>query len=400
MKIVMAGIDYNGTPIRLREKLSFSKERTAELDRLIYEEAEVYGCVLISTCNRTEVYIACGSDIYADKLLTEKCGLDYKLFEGRFYRYEGRAAVKHIIEVGCGLKSQILGEGQIAGQINTAVQISRREGCTCPMLETLFRLAVTAGKEALSKARLKNVPVSVSYAAVNGLKRLYSDKLCEKSCVVIGNGKMGTLAARLLVKNAAEVYVTLRSYKYGETVVPYGCKTIDYKNRFDIIEKSDIIISATTSPHYTIELEAFKKIKNKPEVLIDLSMPRDIQPEIKNEPGVMLYNVDDFKTEYDFNKDEYEKVRKIAEKYTNDYFKWENYKKCIPQLAQIKKITAARIVESDGFRSIKENSDNIEELVSFSVAKTIEIIMGGIKEEVNPKIIKRLKNKIEERARL
>lgn len=402
MKIVMSGIDYNDTPINLREMLSFSAEKISKLNRIIYNEDGVFGCTIISTCNRTEIYLSCDDnfDNNADKLLIEKCNLDYKIFEKRFYLYENIDAVKHLIELGCGLKSQILGESQIVGQINNAVKLSRDSNCTDACLETLFRIAVTAGKEALTKERILNVPSSASAMAVNMLNKIYDNNLRDKKCLVIGNGKMGRLAEKLLVDNYAEVYVTLRSYKHGETIVPYGCKTIPYKDRFEIIDGCDIVISATTSSHYTINFKDMNDVIHKPNVIIDLAVPRDIDPEIEKIKEIKLFNIDDFKTDNNFNKKEIDNVYKIVEKYISDYYKWENYKKCIPQINDIKSLMSARICESESFKEFKCQSPDIYDVVNFSVSKAVEIIMGGIKDDLRPKTIKKLKNKIEERARL
>ncbi|MFR4475815.1 MAG: hypothetical protein ACLT3Y_00280 [Ruminococcus callidus] len=194
------------------------------------------------------------------------------------------------MEVACGLHSQILHEEQIVTQVGHAVELARACRSTDGVLDTLFRTAVSAGKEAQTQVSVQNVPLSVSYSAVQQLEQ-HAGTLDGKTCLVIGNGSMGRLAASLLVQHGCRVFMTLRSYHHGETVIPFGVQPVPYEQRFLQMEAAEIVISATRSPHYTIFSDQLKALPAT--VSLDLAMPRDIEPTCGETDGVTLWDLDD-----------------------------------------------------------------------------------------------------------
>ncbi len=202
----------------------------------------VLGCVLVSTCNRTELYLSCASDstLCPDQILCHAVKLSHASFAGAFVTRRDRDAVRHLMEVAGGLKSQIWGEDQILSQVKSAIAIARKAGAADPVLETLFRNAVAAGKAIKTQIHLTDVAVSAAGQAVQVLKRDLGS-LHGRSALVIGNGEMGRLAATLLHAEGCRVIVTLRTYRHGMTVIPAGCTATPYDDRFSAMEKADIL---------------------------------------------------------------------------------------------------------------------------------------------------------------
>ena len=384
----MAGLDWHKAPIALRESLSFTRSQVLELDRRLSRQPGVEGCVLLSTCNRTELYLSCGADVQLspDRLLCQAAGVGYESFAQAFVTRRGEEAARHLMEVAGGLRSQIWGEDQIVTQVKAAVQAAREVEATDGVLETLFRNAAAAGKEIKSRVRLTGVPRS---AAQSGVERLESHLggLSDKQVLVIGNGEMGRLAAALLRQAGCAVTVTLRSYHHGETVVPAGCAVAPYEERYTAMEGMDAVLSATTSPHYTVTAWELAELSHAPKVLVDLAIPRDIEPAVGELPGFTLYNVDDLGVET--NRTIPTEAAEIVEKYLDRLAQWENYKNCLPGLERVKQAVAARVMttELDG--------PEARDLVSLAVSRAVDLLAGGLKENLTPEDLVRCAEKIE-----
>lgn len=400
MKIVTAGIDYVSAPIEIREKLSFVSKETAVLNQKIRKEKGVRGCVILSTCNRTEIYISCDEKVFidAEKLIIKHAEADPVLFSERFKRYEGIDAVTYLLEVTCGLRSQIFGDEQIVGQVNRALEISRECGCADSVLETLFRIAITAGKYVRTNVKVLNTHASAAYRAVDLLHGIYGSFQNRKG-LVIGNGNVGRLAARLLVENGCNVFITLRSYRHGKTIVPKGCATVEYSKRMSVADGCDFILSATASAHYTIKAEDIRKIEKKPKVIIDIALPRDIDPKVFEFEEIDCYNIDSLGVDNSANEDEVREIYKIIDKYKNDFIIWENYKRALPLIEDIKRVAALRLIECEEFYKYK-NISELEEILVLASYKITDMIFGGLKKNVGVDMIMECRDKIKERARI
>ncbi len=391
--LFMAGVNYKNNSIYQREKLSFTLEKAIRISKNISELENISGCIIISTCNRTEIYLSMeGTQNIADKLLLEYSKVQE--FDGVFEKKEGADVVYYIMELACGIKSQIVGEGQIVSQINYASEMSRKNGCTDSVLNTLFRIAVSAGKYALTNAVISNIPISSAYSAVELLNQKYQS-LKNKRCVVIGNGKMGQIVQELLIKAGCEVFVTLRSYKSGNNEIIKSCKAIKYKERYDYIDGADFVVSATKSPHYTITYDKFKVLIEKPDILIDLAVPRDIEPLISE--ICECFNIDELGFKTEISSEKIDMVYDIIGKFARDFFNWENYKTSLHSIEKLKNIISKRIIKSDLKTKYQEDTS---ELIGKTVEKTVDMLLGGMKDYVNPEVINLCEKKIRERSRL
>lgn len=392
MNLWMAGVDYQLAPIALREQLSFSKTQVEDLNRKLSALPEVEGCVLLSTCNRTELYITAidEEELSPAQLLCQVTDLPFGDFEPVTVRRSGQEAAQHLMEVACGLKSQIWGEDQILTQVKTAAQLARAVGSSDSLLETLFRTAAAAGKQVKTGGRLCGVPTGAAEVSVALLKKILG-KLSGKSVLVVGNGEMGRLAASLLVKEGCQVTVTLRTYHHGVTVVPGGCKTVDYDKRYQAMEGVDILLSATTSPHHTVLASEFAKVVNPPKVLVDLALPRDIDPAVESE-GILLYNMDSLGVSTGSQADPEALVRvqtQIAE-HMERFLRWNNYHDCLPAMEEVKTAILQRVMQSP----MMDEELTQEEIARLAVQKAVDLLAGSLQERMDVELLEQCAQKI------
>lgn len=394
MRLSMAGLDVHSAEIAVRESLAFSAEQAKAFLTALVQESGVSGAVLLATCNRTELYITAEADISpADLLRAAKS----ETAVPELLVLEEMAAAQHLMEVACGLHSQILHEEQIVTQIGGALEMARSCHTTDAVLDTLFRTAVSAGKEALTQVAVSAVPLSVSYRAVQRLEQVLGD-LQEKRCLVIGNGNMGRLAASLLVQKDCQTAVTLRSYHHGETVVPFGTVPVSYEQRFSQMEQADIVISATRSPHYTIWKHQLEQVQHRPAMLVDLAMPRDIEASCGTLEGVTLWNLDDLQSDTAPDQQAIAALHQIAEQYADTFRMWRNYRDSVPYMQQLKELTAQRILHStavDAYQSVPQ----LEEIVRLTAEKTVDMLMGSMKAQIEPALLQDCCTKIKDRGR-
>ena len=320
MSLQMSGLDCHRAGVSLRERLAFSREQIAKLLDWLKSQPGVEGCVLLSTCNRTEVYISGAPETDPWRLLCLGAGQAEAPFAPFFTTRIGEAAAEHLMEVACGLHSQILGEDQIITQVRVALELAQARNAADPVLASLFRHAVTAGKRAKTEIKVSRDVPSMGTRCREILEEELGG-LEGKHILVIGNGQMGRLAAELLHEAGANVQVTLRTYRHGETVVPSGCGTVPYEARLAALEGADALVSATTSPHYTLTLEQLRSLKNTPKIAMDLAVPRDIDPDCVQ--ILKLYDTDALGTGTPGTDQELSDIRAIARDELDRFFQWQ-----------------------------------------------------------------------------
>ena len=389
MKIIMASLEHSIAPIDLREKLSFTKAQNVQAVQRLSEHPAVHGCALLSTCNRTELYLSTEEDyVEPGKLLTEIQGIPYEPYRQAFITLQADEAIHHLMEVAAGLRSRIWGEDQIISQVKTAITLARQAGAADPMLETLFRCAISAGKEIRTRTHLNALPTSAASMAVDLLKKELGD-LKGKRAVVIGNGEMGRLAAGLLYQAGASTAVTLRTYRHGETIVPCGCGVIPYEERFSHIDGADLLISATTSPHYTVTKDMLEAMENPPRTLVDLAIPRDIEPECRDLPGVRLFNVDDLGSHLE-DRTVPREVEEIIRNQLDNFYHWVNYRECIGAMGSVKEAICQRIYTSHDLGGTLSESD----IVQLSVDKAVDLLISGLADRITAEQLHKCESKI------
>lgn len=383
MKLCMAGIDAS-VPFEEREKLSLVR---GQVQAMLPRIAEQTGCaaVLLATCSRTELYLhAEGERALPDpaEALCRAAGVAASAF---VTRREGADAVRHLMHVAAGMQSQIFGDDQIVSQVKDAVALAREAKTTDAVLDTLFRRAVTAGKRVRTETRLTGVPASAAEVGVRRAERFFGS-LAGRRAVVIGNGEMGRLAARALVRAGSEVTVTLRTYRHGETLVPQGCGTVPYDRRLDAIEGADLVVSATTSPHFTLTAAQMQTLLCPPRLLLDLAMPRDIESTAAG-AQTALFNLDDLGDLGDADDTSRETAECILDEETREFFAWLNYRAALPLIAKIKSAAIERVRHMRDYDALAAEGD-AETLAELAVSRAVELVLGGMKEKVNVQSMK------------
>lgn len=392
MSIRMIGIDHNSASIEYRELFSFTKKKSSEAMIKINNTPGILGCVIISTCNRMEIWISCQEDFLYSlyDLLCEIKGLEGQLYSDLFVQRSKGRAVKHLFKLASGLKSMIQGEDQIITQVKEALALSRENYCTDNVLEVLFRMAVTAAKKVKANVVLSSANQSVIHHAVAQLKE-QGILLTEKKCMVIGNGEMGKLAAAILHAEGADVTATIRQFRSGIVNIPVGCKRINYGDRMKLFNQCDIIVSATSSPNYTLKKRCVDEVSIlHPMILIDLALPRDIEPEIGTIQGIQLYDVDHYHVNV-LSEQAEENIRKaelLLQKQMEEFVSWYESKDIIPRILDIKNC-AANDLELRMHKIVKklpmewEEKEILSKDIEIAVGKTISKLIFGLKDTVS-----------------
>lgn len=297
MKIVVVGINHKNTPLNIREKGSFMTRTLKEGIEALKQEESIAEVLILSTCNRSEIYAATRNPEAALAALK-----DYYLkakspeLEDYLFSYREREAMLHLYRVVTGLDSMILGEDQILGQVKDALEKTQSVGGAGKYLTKIFREAVTFAKKVKTVYKISETPVSLSSTAVKHIKRTYAN-YADKRVLIIGSGKMGILALRYMAAEGFHsVYTTNRTYHPGDEYrgIYKGVNVLQYDDRYTAIEEMDVVISATASPHVVLKQELMAQRK-KPLMIIDMALPRDVEPAIGEMPDVALITVDDFK---------------------------------------------------------------------------------------------------------
>lgn len=332
MTVLLLGVNHETAPVAIREKLALSGEQIpAVLRRLGPEVGEV---AVISTCNRTEFY-ATNPERNApilNALFHELGGAEPGTLNDAFYLREDRAAAEHLMQVACGLDSMILGEPQILGQVRESWKTAREAGTLGPVLDALFRAALNVGKEARSTTAISRGAVSVSHAAVEfARERLGS--LAGRSILVIGAGDTGALVARNLRSHGAgQILIANRGYERSEELAgTLGGRAVRFERLVQSLNVVDIVISCTGAAHTVVSREmlatALERRTERPLLAIDIAMPRDIDPEAGDLPGLSLFDLDDLHARIAIN-DEVRReaavaVAEMVERHVAEFLAWQ-----------------------------------------------------------------------------
>lgn len=397
MNITMVGIDYKDAGLDIRGRFSYTKREQEETIKYLRQLEGISGCVLLSTCNRTELVLSYTEEWDQDEKQLF-CGLK-DLEPERYVQYlhirRGMEAVQDLFALAGGLKSQILGEDQILTQMKDAADFSRQFFGTDKILETLFRMAVTAGKEVKTKIVLPSSNHSAPLAAISGLERNGAVFQGEK-CLVIGNGVMGRMTAQLLLDRGADVTVTIRQYRSGIVDVPPAAGRIDYSKRYEKMPECRYIFSATASPNTTITLEKLPVQQLQQDtVFVDLAVPRDIQEEIGTLPGITLYDIDDFGVELPEDaRQSLSDAEILLQEKTQEFQNWYDAKDVVPMLLQISEKASEDVmarVTGQIRKSLPAFQENVEEadlaaaeeIVRKSVQKVVNKLMFSVRDSVD-----------------
>jgi glutamyl-tRNA reductase len=302
MYLVAVGINHHTAPVEVREKLAFGKTGLEAAVEDLRRLAVLKGFVVVSTCNRTEIYAAVGQIqeglAAVSDFLCRKAGLDQEAGRQYFQRWSCYEVINHLFRVAAGLDSMILGETEILGQIRDAYDTACRLRTGNKIINTLFQEAIRVGKRVRTDTGIDQHPVSISYAAVELIRQTLGD-LQGRTVMIIGAGEMGELTLKHLVyQGVSTVLVSNRSFPRAEALAGmYGGEVIHYDEFFSQLPRADIVVSCTSATHFVITAEKVRQTiearDNRPLFFVDIAVPRDIEPESGRIPGVFLYDIDD-----------------------------------------------------------------------------------------------------------
>lgn len=335
MHIVVVGLNYRTAPVEVRERFSFAeKDMPQALQELLRTKSVLEG-VIIATCNRTEIYVVvdrlhmCG---YFIRSFMEKWfGISREEFTKHLYMYEDEQAIRHLFRVACGLDSMVLGETQILGQVRSAFLLSQSEKATGTWFNMLFKQAITLSKRAHSETAIGESAVSVSYAAVELGKRVFGS-FSGKRVLILGAGKMSELTAKHLSgAGAEEVLVANRTFaRAQELASKFSGTPCSMQEAMQRLEEVDILISSTGAEGYVITssqvAQSMKQRPDRPLFMIDIAVPRDIDPAISELQNVFLYDIDDLEgiveSNMEMRRGEAMKIEDMIEEEISSFANW------------------------------------------------------------------------------
>ncbi len=301
MKILALGINHKTSPIAMREKFCLTTVEKELLIAQLKNEPSVISAIILSTCNRCEIYVNVVDDCHESVVLNHLFNIKHLSQDANllnmFYCKEGTDAVDHFLQVACGLDSLILGEKQILGQIKDAVNLSREKGMMDRVLNILTNFVLETGKKARQDTQIDFGGVSVSAAAVSTAQKLLGS-LEDKSILVVGSGKMGCMALNYLhQRKAKHIYLMNRTpEKAAAVAAEVKAEFVPFWNMKEVLTQVDVCICSSGAPHYVITKDLVANVvseRKNPLMLIDISMPRNIEPTVADVDGVTLISLDD-----------------------------------------------------------------------------------------------------------
>lgn len=309
MQLAVLGLNHRTAPVEIRERFNFTADNIPAAMERIHDDDSIPEVVLLSTCNRTELYMVLENSRkgieYLKRLTKFIAGSSYKT--EYFYHLTGTHCVRHLFRVASSLDSLVVGEGQILNQIKNAYQIARGNGMTGTILNQLLNRAIAVGKRVRTETKIAYSSVSVSSAAVDLALEILGD-LSSASILVVGAGHMSELTARHLIdKGAKTIFVSNRNFDHAQELAEkFGGTAIPYRKMFEHASTADIIITSTGAPHYVLTAENLGPLLEgrcgRPLILIDIAVPRDVDPALGDMKGVTVYNIDDLEDVVDSNK--------------------------------------------------------------------------------------------------
>jgi len=372
MHILAVGINYKTAPVEIREKLSFNEAELAEAMKALKNKKSILENIIISTCNRTEIY-AVGDQLhtsryYIKEFLSEWFNIDKEEFSKYLFIYEGDGAVEHLFSVTCGLNSMILGETQILGQVRSSYLLGQKEDTIGTVFNHLFKQALTLAKKAHSETEINTNAVSVSYAAVELAKKIFGG-LNGKNVLILGAGKMGELAIQNLHSNGADsITVINRTFQ----------KAVDLAERFNGTAKqlqelqcalvdTDILITSTGAKDLLVTKEMMSFInklrKGRPIFMVDIAVPRDLDPTLAELENVFLYDIDDLEGIVQANIEERkkaaEKIEMMIESEIVDFNQWINLLGVVPVISSLREKSLS--IQKETMESIERKLPHLSE---------------------------------------
>jgi glutamyl-tRNA reductase len=349
MNIIVIGLNHDTAPIDIREKAAFNGPKLEEAIDILKNSPGIKENIILSTCNRVEIYasvtdIASGSE-RVKKFLADFHHIPEDVLNKSLYVHSGKNAMTHVFRVASSLDSMVVGEPQILGQLKDAFDIALKMKSSGVMLNKLMKKAISVAKRVRTETKIGESAVSISFAAVELAKKIFED-LSTKAFMLIGAGEMAELAAKHLINNGVkDVLVTNRTFERAEELArEFNGRAVEFDNFLQALVHTDIVICSTGAPNYILAKDHVHKImkqrKNKPMFIIDISVPRNIDPEINDIDNVYLYDIDNLHGVVNINIEERnkeaEKGEEIVDEEVETFLKWQASLNAVPAIVALR----------------------------------------------------------------
>ncbi len=349
-ELLALGISHKTAPVALRERLAFTESEGGEFAKQATRTAEVREAVVISTCNRTEVYLVVGDPVRAEGdvlgLLARRAGIRPTELAEAIYSPSNCDAARQLYRVTAGLESMIIGEAEIQGQVRRAHETAMRSGCTGPLSNRLFAAALTTGKRVRSETGIGASRVSVSSVAVDLALSVLDGHMEDRHVVILGAGETSELTARALAEQGAgTIFVANRHADRALSLAQrFGGSVVGLDDLPDHLVRADIVLSSTSSPHPIVgreELEVvMRERRGRPLLLIDIAVPRDIDSSCGELDGVSLYDIDDLQAVVARNlstrASEAPRAQEIVEEEIHRFARWLGQLDALPTVSALR----------------------------------------------------------------
>lgn len=343
MQLAVLGINHKTAPVDIREKMAFSREDVVKALNYLYEFEYIIEGVILSTCNRTEIYAVVEDSHDARTELVEFFSKfsDCKLASEHLFYYEYKDAIEHLFKVASSLDSLIVGEGQIISQVKKAYVTAHGQGTTGTILNIIFQKAIAVGKLVRTETGVAGKSISVSSTAVALAESCYHN-ISKASVLILGAGEMSELTATYLqAKGVRQIFISNRTYEKAKEVASrLNGIAIPFNSFMNEAANCDILITSTGAPHYLINyaefMEVMAKRQGRPMVMIDIAVPRDIDPQVGTIDGVNLFNIDSLESVIEENRqhryEEAQKAMPMIEEALNDVLEKLSYLSVRPMM--------------------------------------------------------------------
>jgi glutamyl-tRNA reductase len=332
MNLVLVGTSHHHAPVELRERVALDREQAASLARRLGE------AVCLSTCNRTELYVAADDADFAERQAVAALVELEPDVEPALYRLRGEAAALHLFRVAAGLDSLVPGEGEILGQVRSAYEV----GSTGALLDRLFRQALQVGKKVRTQTAIGESPASVASAAAALAEHVFGD-LASRRILLVGAGKIGDLAARNLRSRGAHIAVVANrsEARAAELAARVGAEAVGLDELEARLAEADVVVGSTSSPGFVLTREQVERARRRgPLLLIDLAVPRDLDPAIHELDECFLYDIDDLEAvvaeTLDARRHEAQKAERIVAAAAEDFRTWQAALDVVPAIASLR----------------------------------------------------------------
>lgn len=387
MHIIALSLNYRKASVEERETVAFKDNEVIHALHELREQKSVLEAVLLSTCNRTEIYIVSDQEhtgkYYSQKFLADWFQVELNTIKRLADVKIGRDAVEHLFRVTAGLDSMVLGETQILGQIRDAFFMAQEEHTTGAVFNRLFKEAVTVAKRGHNETDISKNAISISYAAVELAKKIFKN-VKDSKVLIVGAGEMAEQSLLNLTSNGIhQVTVINRSLdkaeslaeRFNGTAKPFECLS-------DELKVNDIVISSTSAQEYVITDSVMKPVmkvrKASPLIMMDIALPRDISPEVSDLDNIYMYNVDDLQGLVDANlstrQEEAEKIEVMIENAVVDFEDWINMLGVVPVIQALRQKALA--IHEETFKSVERKMPDMTERERTVVSKHMKSIIN------------------------